>query len=1543
MLPDTWLLYVALQYLPIRQNPMDIDTVVVMDDRVLILELKNWNGELRSNGDVWILNEQPKGRSPVDLVAHKARVVGKALRDSIAEFDFYTDSGVVLTGSATAKHLSAPQASRTWSLAQLKAIVNPSSRSQLLEPRPTRRRQAYTFERELSKLFGSGRRFKPKEMIWDGYRVVQENVFVHRAFNEHRALLKDDKRHGALLRTWKFDELPVEFNTPTVRKRIAQWELNALGYLRQVKSELIRKGQVLELLGDTKEEILTQHYDLKRLGRDWVQLSNYLQRFREEMAWEDAVAMAQTLLNVVAELHLKNVAHRDIGFKGVWVGSSTQLALSGLAVAHLPGDDGALEWLPHLEAYSPMAHGALGRTFEGSAAQRDVVSLGVLCDEILTARETLAPSISPSLAAWLKKTSLTEPENLFADAVEMSNAFGQIVFDSMPIQADTELLDKFETDLNPLFEWRPIERLAKGWREVFLSQDPQLGDIVVKIWPKLLRGQSSQIDLMLVRLFDGLAKLKVTLPPGLPQFGPSGLSNIGAFLVYKSVGGYSLREEPGLSALNALQISKELLSTVDDLHRVGLEHGAIAETAIKIVTLQDGTRRPILDHLFESGDFIDTPVATAEWLPANWERLSVQHLDRYAVVKIVHGLISRVEDARLVQIQAELQSELERPAIEVLETISDRVAAALHDIQKPVAKQIIVGLVEPLIDTFESDSGFYFIRAERLNERVVKFVAYGLTHRLSIIAPADRPPAAELVACEFETIRREADRCVRISAEIRLERSDEPRVSQLLELFAEVPIAEAEVIAPSDEETEPPPLSELEPPAVERDGPLDIEKFWMRSIELEENLTPEIVLRSDPISTASGWSVKYELHKGNFDFDPEDLVDLCFPGRNRRVARLDTMNTDGSILALSELDLPLRDGDVLQLVERQQRTSYNRRKRAVDRILGRNSPIKNLITYFDPSLSAADLPYQCSPTDNELSVYELNQGQADAFRSIAENGPVGLLQGPPGTGKTYFIAAFVHWLITVQGVDRILIASQSHEAVNNVIVATAKLFRKFGKRPDLLRIGSKNITPSVKSFHIAAVREKYAATFLNSFKARVSLLARTAGIDRGFAERAIDLDRSLGELVRRYYFDLESDQAEERGERSIRARVARAIEGVLKKFGLQDLQYGEPKDALDAAFSHLVAENDKVSLADEDLLKKLLSLSREWKEAMGASSRNFEEFLAKTKSIVAGTCVGLGQTRIRLDKLEYDWVIVDEAARCTPGELAVPLQLGRRVLLVGDHRQLRPMVDEVVTRELCREFPVAGLSAVQRSDFERAFNSNFGRIRGQVLNEQYRMAEPICKLVSSLFYEPFGVRLSTSPRREPSRFFQNPERLGILRSCVTWVDTSQERSHLEKPGASNEYTYSNAAEATAILKLVARIYGEEQLRDHLVDRDEEHPIGIICMYKEQSAEIDRQLTQSDLPRQFRDRIRVDTVDSYQGKENTIVILSLVRSNRGGKIGHVRSPRRSNVAISRAKERLVIVGDVRMWTRRSDSPMGRVLKHLRALSKPDGEFVRAGDL
>ncbi|MCW3678854.1 DEAD/DEAH box helicase family protein, partial [Burkholderia cenocepacia] len=110
----------------------------------------------------------------------------------------------------------------------------------------------------------------------------------------------------------------------------------------------------------------------------------------------------------------------------------------------------------------------------------------------------------------------------------------------------------------------------------------------------------------------------------------------------------------------------------------------------------------------------------------------------------------------------------------------------------------------------------------------------------------------------------------------------------------------------------------------------------------------------------------------------------------------------------------------------------------------------------------------------------------------------------------------MHWLISKGGGQRVLIACQSHEAVNNAIESLLRLHKGRGEtRPSLLRIGSKGITDRIRPFHTSELRESYRVKFDAAAKNRFGQLTKALGVDRTFASELFDLDKQIGTLARR--------------------------------------------------------------------------------------------------------------------------------------------------------------------------------------------------------------------------------------------------------------------------------------------------------------------------------------------------------------------------------------------------------------------------------------------
>lgn len=356
----------------------------------------------------------------------------------------------------------------------------------------------------------------------------------------------------------------------------------------------------------------------------------------------------------------------------------------------------------------------------------------------------------------------------------------------------------------------------------------------------------------------------------------------------------------------------------------------------------------------------------------------------------------------------------------------------------------------------------------------------------------------------------------------------------------------------------------------------------------------------------------------------------------------------------------------------------------------------------------------------------------------------------------------------------------------------------------------------------------------------------------------------------------------------------------------------------------------------QEELRKLLRCAEENQRGPGTTLADFAHQLGseperlrmailENTPVFAATCQQaasqkvLGQTHKQ--DMVYDAVLVDEAARCNPPDLLIPMAMGRqRIILVGDHKQLPHLVEEEVARRMEEDLPeLDGQSLIKQSLFERLFDS-FQALqredptqprRAITLNEQYRMHPVLGQVVSDSFYEG----LLRSPR--PASDFQH-QLPGAQGKAAAWLDVAQ--GPCRRQGTSWVRPSEVAALAAQLASWMRSPQGQGL------------SFGVISFYKAQVLAIQEALRKEGIWRDDQlapewaegwsgegERLRVGTVDAFQGREFDVVFLSMVRSAPQGRaarspralFGHVASPNRLCVSISRQKRLLVVVGDRRL--------------------------------
>ena len=333
-------------------------------------------------------------------------------------------------------------------------------------------------------------------------------------------------------------------------------------------------------------------------------------------------------------------------------------------------------------------------------------------------------------------------------------------------------------------------------------------------------------------------------------------------------------------------------------------------------------------------------------------------------------------------------------------------------------------------------------------------------------------------------------------------------------------------------------------------------------------------------------------------------------------------------------------------------------------------------------------------------------------------------------------------------------------------------------------------------------------------------------------------------------------------------------------------------------------------------------------EDIEADPERIKETIKQYTTVLASTVqqsVGKDVQNLFDDNIGFDTIIVDEAARTNPLDLFIPLTLAKkRIVLVGDHRQLPQILEPKVEGELSEIRDDDFHEALNKSLFERIFTSlktqekkdNIKRVI--TLNKQYRMHPEIGNFISKHFYEKYGdsellTGVSKNDREHNIDKYKN--------KVADWIDIDNSNGKEQRRKGS----YYRTSEAKQIVEEAKEI----------LDKNTEYSVGIITFYSAQREEIfkaaknkgmtfkndegDWEFTEKYSNLEIKDeQIRIGSVDAFQGKEFDIVLLSVVRSNNikerddeiryRRRFGFLRLENRLNVAMSRAKRLIIAFGD-----------------------------------
>lgn len=379
--------------------------------------------------------------------------------------------------------------------------------------------------------------------------------------------------------------------------------------------------------------------------------------------------------------------------------------------------------------------------------------------------------------------------------------------------------------------------------------------------------------------------------------------------------------------------------------------------------------------------------------------------------------------------------------------------------------------------------------------------------------------------------------------------------------------------------------------------------------------------------------------------------------------------------------------------------------------------------------------------------------------------------------------------------------------------------------------------------------------------------------------------------------------------------------------GINVLRIGNPTRVNDKMLG-FTYERRFESHADYPQLWAIRKAIRELRKNRKKGSENYHQKMDRLKSRAAEielrinaelfgearviACTLVGSAHHLLEGMKFGTLFIDEAAQALEAACWIPMRRASRVILAGDHCQLPPTVKSI---------------AALRAGLGKTLMERIAENKPEVvtlLKIQYRMNDEIMRFSSDWFY---GGKVESAPQIKYHSVldYDHP---------ITWIDTSNEENQITIEGedapedsastassvsAANQnsdlnfkeqfvgesFGRINKAEAELTLLTLAEYFtkiGKQRVLEERID------VGIISPYRAQVQYLKKLIKKYEFFKPYRRLISVNTVDGFQGQERDVILISLVRSNDEGQIGFLKDLRRMNVAMTRARMKLIILGN-----------------------------------
>ncbi len=578
--------------------------------------------------------------------------------------------------------------------------------------------------------------------------------------------------------------------------------------------------------------------------------------------------------------------------------------------------------------------------------------------------------------------------------------------------------------------------------------------------------------------------------------------------------------------------------------------------------------------------------------------------------------------------------------------------------------------------------------------------------------------------------------------------------------------------------------------------------------------------------------------------------------------------------------------------------------------------------------------------DNLLNT-KVNESQKQAIIKTLLAEDLALIQGPPGTGKSTAIAEIIWQHIRIGLRDkkpqRILLTSETNLAVDNAIARVVNSTHNLVKP---IRIGGEEkLEMEGKQFNIDTLKQ----------------WIETGSLSYSDTEDDSD-DEQEDNISQKIILDNWLSNISNRIDKS---QMSKDVYELWK-----NILNNPTKETRQIVFDKYIHNCNVVgatcsSIGDRSTKGAPTGFFRTYCELFG-NVQNKTNKDGKNVSTYNGT-------------IRFETVIQDESSKATPAELSLPLIYGKKNIIIGDHRQLPPLLDKeeflstlkflsnktddkkrLHEIQKLQMFVEKHFKEMEISHFQRLFESIHDSLKG-VFNTQYRMHPAINEVIKQFYTKDGGLECGLDISQVEDSNISNPQSRyhgldidGFItpEKHVLWIDT-------KAPEMLVGTSRVNYGEVEAINKILDKLHQSDCFYNYqaLWENDEDKQIGLISFYGKQLKLL------RELRKQYRAiPIRISTVDRFQGMERNIIIVSMVRSNciisdksqradyelypnlgfaEQKDLGFAKSPNRLNVALSRAKRLLIIVGNSDLFRTKEiydnvyrcieNSPYGKIIK------------------